>query len=272
MRWPVAVILLASACSSGSIALGRLDESAAPGPRDGGLLDGSPSPSADAAACGVPVPARHYAFDGTGTEVVDLRGGPSGRLLGGAALDGRGGVRLDGVDDYVDLPNGLLAGLDEVTIAVWVQRFGGPAYTRVFDIGTTSLGEDPPAGASAVGRSYLALTPGTGNVPAGLAVLTSPDGPPNETVMTSAVDLDEARRLVVVTVARDSLSLSVDGALVARVQRPVALAAIVDHNAWLGRSQYAQDPYLNAEIADVRVWGAALPECAVRALAAGGPD
>ncbi|MCW5837714.1 MAG: LamG domain-containing protein [Labilithrix sp.] len=262
-------MLLAAACSSGPLALGRLDDGVIAGDDAGGVADGADGPGD---VCEPPPPARHFAFDGVGTEVIDLRGGPSGRVVGGAALDGSGVLRLDGVDDYVDLPNGVLANLSAVSVAVWVRRLGGPAYTRIFDLGTGSLGEDPPAGTPAVGRSYLAVTPATGNVPSGLAVLMSADGAAGEAVALSDVALDEELRLVVVTVSSGAVSLFHEGALVARVPRTVPLSGIVDHNAWLGRSQYAADPHLAAEYADVRVWEEALTDCAVRTLHARGPS
>jgi hypothetical protein len=267
-------LLAIAACSSGPIALGRLDDSATSSIADGSAdtaVDVEAQPTPDGDACTPPLPTHHYAFDGVGTDVVDLRGGPSGHALGGATLDG-GVLRLDGIDDYVDLPNGILANLTEVSIAIWVRRLGGPGYTRVFDFGTGSLGEDPLADASTVGRSYLAATPSTGHTPSGLAVLMSPDGPPNEVVAASDVVLDDQMRLVVVVVSSATISLFHEGVLVARVPRVVPLAAIVDQNAWLGRSQYSADPYLSAEYADVRVWGTALSDCAVRTLYAQGPD
>ncbi|MBN9162667.1 MAG: hypothetical protein BGO98_01590 [Myxococcales bacterium 68-20] len=267
-------LAMMGACSSGPIALGRLEDTTTPALDSGTVSDsgGIPDASVDAALCDPPAPSRHYAFDGLGTEVIDLRGGPSGQVVGGATLDGSGVLRLDGVDDYVDLPNGILAGLTEVSVALWVRRLGGPGYTRLFDIGTGSLGEDPPAGASTVGRSYLAVTPGTGNVPSGLAVLMSAGGAPSEVVALSDVVLDQERRFVVVAVSNATVSLYYEGALVARVPRTVPLPSIVDHNAWLGRSQYSADPYLTAEYSDVRIWTMALPDCAVHKLHALGPD
>ena len=271
--WLVGLAMMA-ACSSGPIALGRLEDATSPAIDSGTVSDSGAilDASVDAALCDPPDPSRHYAFDGVGTEVIDLRGGPSGRVVGGAMLDGSGVLRLDGVDDYVDLPNGILADLTEVSIALWVRRLGGPAYTRLFDIGTGSLGEDPPAGASTVGRSYLAVTSGTGNDPSGLDVLMSAGSAPTEMDAQSDVDLDQERRFVVVAVSNATVSLYYEGTLVARVPRTVPLPSVVDHNAWLGRSQYSADPHLTAEYSDVRIWTTALTDCAVRKLHALGPD
>ena len=256
-------------CGSSVVVLGRLDEG------DGGLADSGSSdalvaPEVD--ACAPPRPLHRYTFEGTGTEVPDVSGGASARILGGATLDGGGSLRLDGVDDYVDLPNGLLRGLDEVTLAVWVRHLGGPAYTRIFDIGTGTQGEDPPSGVAVVGRTYLAATPSTGLTPNGLALLVSETGSAGEVHLPTTASLEGTLHSLVAVVTRTSLTLFVDGSPVARGASTVALSSIVDRNAWLGRSQYSADPYIAAEYADFRVFDRALPDCAVAALHARGAD
>lgn len=266
-----ATVVLVASCSSGPIVLGRLGLADGGSPReDGGAADGAAG--GEAGLCEPPPPARRYPFDGTGTVITDTRGGPPGRLLGGATLPGTGVLRLDGVRDYVDLPHGVLAVLTEVTIALWVRRKGGPGYTRLFDFGTGSLGQDPPPNGMYVGTTYLAATPATGHALSGLAVLMSRAGAGGEGVATSTAVLDDAMRSVVVVVSSDKLSLFLEGALLARVPRPAPLSAIVVQNAWLGRSQYAADPYLAAEYADLRIFDVALSDCAVRTLHERGAD
>jgi len=256
---PLLLPLWLGACSSGSVVVGRLD---APTP------DGGAPPFSDAGTCAAPRPSHEWSFaDGT---LTDRQGSGAAVLRGGAILEG-GLVRLDGKGGYVDLPNGLLAGLDEVTLALWVRARGGPAYTRLIDIGTGSLGEDPPPESSYVGRSYLVLTPFTGFVPDRLAALASNAGPPAEVVAPSLGTGDEDLHLIAVTFSTATLSLFRDGVLLARVPRSFPLSDVVDHNAWLGRSQYAADPYLEGAYASVRVFGTALAECAVAELFVAGP-
>jgi hypothetical protein len=267
------VAIAAAACSSGPIALGRLEGTSSAVTDAGSDAESTPNvPStADGGVCDAPAPTRHYTFDGTGTAVVDLRGGPNATVHGGAALDGSGVLHLDGIDDWVDLPNGILGGKEEVSIAVWVRRLGGPAaYKRIFDFGTTGDGEDPPLGASTTGRTYLAATPDTGNVPSGLAVMMSAGGPPGEIVAPSDVVLEKELRLVVVVVSRETLSLFHQGILVTRVPRSVPLTSIVDDNAWLGRSQYSADGFFEGDYADLRIYDQAIADCAVRSLYAQG--
>src|SRR5690606_13261129 len=85
---------------------------------------------------------HHYDFSGTGTTLVDLVGEADGEIVGGAELDAMGGLTLDGVDDYANLPNGLISSLDEVTLAMWLTWHGNPCWQRLFDIGTSVDGED----------------------------------------------------------------------------------------------------------------------------------
>src|SRR4030042_6905683 len=80
--------------------------------------------------------------DGSGTTARDsaaaanhatLQGNPRG-VAGQVA----GALKLDGADDYVQLPIGQLIGaLSDSTIAMWVNFSGqGGAWQRVFDFGT----------------------------------------------------------------------------------------------------------------------------------------
>lgn len=221
--------------------------------------------------CGAPAPVRRYTFDGAGTEVADALGGDPGQILGGAQLAG-GELVLDGDDDYVDLPNGIVSGFSETTVAVWLRYGGGPAYTRIFDFGVGSAGEDPPPGMASVGVSYLAATPATGFVPPELAALASTEGSAGEFAAVTAQELDELPHLVTVGISSRMLAIHHDGVLVASVPSSMSPAEIDDVNAWLGRSQYAADPNLDATYLDVRVFDVALPTCAVLSLHQGGPE
>src|SRR4051812_38010382 len=72
--------------------------------------------ASDAATADAAIPAPPYAshlihrygFEGQGTRVVDSVGSADGSVEGGAVLDGAGHLTLDGKDDYVNLPNGLV--------------------------------------------------------------------------------------------------------------------------------------------------------------------
>lgn len=251
--------------------LGRFEPRAVTSPPDGGGPPSSPDARSDAGGCDPGVPRADFVFTGAGDVLVDARGGPSGSLRGGAVLDGSGELVLDGDDDYVDLPNGLISGLQAATVVVWLRHLGGPAYTRLFDLGSGSDGEDPAEGLGTVGRTYLAVTPSTGFVPGQLAALISGDGSGGEIGAVTDVRLDDALHLVAVAVTSTTLELFHDGLLIARVPNPVQLESIEAVNNWLGRSQYDQDPYLYGAYQGFAVFDHALESCAIRELYAEGP-
>jgi len=248
-----------AACSTGAVSLGNI--------LDPGLDAASSSADAplDTALCPAPRPTRHYTFEGNGTAVVDVLGGAPGRLVGGATLVGAGEVTLDGVDDHVELPRDVLDGLDEATVAVWVRRRGGPAFTRILDFGARNEAATPG------GQTYLALTPSTGQTPSGLALLYSTGGPAGEVLVPSSASVDGTLHAVMAVVSPSAFALYVDGAAVARRSPGASLRAIAVESAWLGRSQYAIDPYLSADYADARIYPRALTDCEIAAVTAEGP-
>ncbi|AUX29796.1 MULTISPECIES: LamG domain-containing protein [Sorangium] len=223
----------------------------------------------------LPSPTHRYTFDGVGAVVADTVGGADGEILGGASLDGGGVLALDGEDDYVDLPSGLLSGLRDVTVMAWVARDGGGAYMRIVDFGLGSGGEDPVEGDGSVGESYLVITPSTGFDARGIAALASDSGAAGEVAIPTAPTLDDGEIHQVAVVfdgAAASLALYLDGALLGSAPVGFPLSAIQDVNNWLGRSQFDQDPYFGGRYDELRIYGEALAGCAVEAAWSAGPD
>ncbi|WP_437280376.1 LamG domain-containing protein [Sorangium sp. So ce375] len=229
-----------------------------------------------AAPCDVlPSPAHQYSFDGVGAVIADTIGGADGEIFGGASLDGGGALTLDGEDDYVDLPAGLLAGLRDVTVIVWVARNGGGAYLRVVDFGIGSTGENPVEGDASVGRSYLVITPSTGFDPPGIAALASDSGAAGQVQVTTEPTLDDAEIHMIAVVfdgAAATLALYLDGALLGSTPVGFPLSAIQDANNWLGRSHFDQDPYFGGRYDELRLYHEALAGCAIEAAWRAGPD
>lgn len=235
----------------------------------------STSAPGETGACGrLPLPTQRYDFAGSDTEIVDRMGGPSGTLYGGVNLSGDGSVTLDGQDDYVDLPNGLLSSKTSATILVWTTAVDGPAYWRILDFGTNSEGEDPDPELSAVGTTYVALTTETGLDPSGMALFIGHGGASAED--RAVTDLrfdDEPVTLGVVLDGESALAhLYVNGALAASTPLTAPLDEIDDVNNWLGRSQYAADPNYPGTYTELRVYDRALSACEVAALTELGPD
>ncbi|MCI2959172.1 family 43 glycosylhydrolase [Agromyces atrinae] len=92
-----------------------------------------------------------YSFDGgSGSTVADVSGnGQDGAIVGGATWQD-GALRLDGATGYVDLPDNLLAGLDDITIEadVWIDSAQTGAYF-IYGLGNTVSG---------AGNGYLFTT------------------------------------------------------------------------------------------------------------------
>ena len=108
----------------------------------------TPSIAADAAAqdaAGAPNSTsliHRFSFTGQSREAIDSIGGADGTLENGAVLDGAGHVVLDGADDFVDLPDGLISGLDSATLVGWLSWNGGRCWQRVFDFGSNDGSSD----------------------------------------------------------------------------------------------------------------------------------
>ena len=220
----------------------------------------------------LPLPDHRFDFSGSGVELVDVIGGDSGELIGGAELDGTGRLQLDGDDDYADLPNGLLGGGSAVSVMVWVAGPDGPAYWRVFDFGISRGGEDPPE--FTTGAYYVAVTAETGFDPSGMALLAADGGPSSQYQATSTYKLGP--QMVAVTAVVDSsagqLWLYVDGQIVADGVYGGEISEIDDVNNWLGRSQYSADPFFPGTYQELRVYHRALSACQVSALTARGAN
>jgi hypothetical protein len=78
--------------------------------------------------------ANTKSYPGSGTTWTDIsRGGNNGTLTNGPTFNsGNGGsIVFDGVDDDVNLPNGLLSGTGDFTIIQWVQC-NGPGIGTTF--------------------------------------------------------------------------------------------------------------------------------------------
>ena len=55
---------------------------------------------------------HRYSFDGDGKAAIDSIGGKHGTMSGGVTLKGEGFVELDGSNDLIELPAGLVSKLN----------------------------------------------------------------------------------------------------------------------------------------------------------------
>lgn len=220
---------------------------------------------------------HRYSFDGTGTEVRDLKGAAHGKVLA-TELPGTGQLPLEGERSgaYVDLPNYIISGLEDATFEVWVTWDGGSAWQRVFDFGNSTKGEDVPG----YGTSYLffTTTSSTDNLhkPAGTARLVySQNGAEEEElcIAPEAFPIGVPTHLVaVINRSERRMAIYQDGALQTDCLLEQPLSAITDVNNWLGHSNYAADVDLAGTYDEFRIYGAALTAAQVSASFAAGPD
>ena len=222
-----------------------------------GLLAAAP------AAAAVPVPSVHYTFDaddpadgtvhdssGNGLDGTLANGGTAQLVEGvaGSALQLPGGSDTTGA--YVRLPRGVLAGADDLTVAIRVRWSGraGP-WQWIYALGTGM-------------SKYLFSTPSNGDGRLRTALTTNYAGA--EAQVTGAAALPaNAWRTVTVTLdtAADRLTTYLDGAAVGSVATTATagqlLADTAEGSGYLGRSFYP-DPLFAGAVDDFRVYRAAL--------------
>ena len=195
--------------------------------------------------------------------------GNDGTLVTGAAgapghsfAAGRIGNALDlsyANEGYVTLPAGLLADACEATIATWVYiNSNVNAWTRIWDFGQDTT-------------SYMFLTPITNTddlARFGMSIC----GNTQEEVITGQAPIATLTWThVAVVLGPSGGTLYVDGAPVgtnsSMTLRPADLGS-TPYN-YIGRSQFSDDPYLDADIDDFRVYDRALSPEEIQALASG---
>ncbi len=190
-------------------------------------------------------------------ELDELGDGGSGGAATGPRVPGRIGsaVRLNGVADQVNLPAGILSGLTDFTIAVWVNPAATPTWSRIFDFGTGTTA-----------NMFLTVSSGAGPR---FAITTGGGGTEQRLSTTGQLPLNTWTHLAVTlsgttgTLYRNGVAVATNTAM---TLRPADLGAT--GNNWIGRSQYA-DPFLNATVDDVQIHDRALSAAEVQALAAG---
>lgn len=228
-----------------------------------------------------------YDFSGTGTEIVDRRGGGSGtigRLDGGlpASLDGSGRLSIADGYSYVKLPSWLIknAKSSSITIAVWFTWDGSNSWARVFDFGATNEGDNTPG--SALSQFYFT----TRSEPNGYysTVLDNDcnDGWQAGVEPPTAFPVSQAVFVAVVvegddTTGSSTLHLYLNGAEVGPASTTIQrLTEFTDQNCWLGLSQWAHDntpaQHFNGSYDEFRMYSRALTAAEVARLVLDDPS
>jgi uncharacterized protein len=204
-------------------------------------------------------PILHYKFDETSGNVVSDSSGNArtGTAIGAHTwVAGRIGNALtfDGTSAFVVLPVGVVSTLTEVTIATWVQLDASKVWQRIADFGNNTT-------------VYMFLTP-TSNVGKVQLAITTNSNPGQQLLNgTTALPLATWKHIAIVLDGQKA-SLYVDGTLESTSAVTMRLADLgTTANNWLGRSQYAQDPYFKGQLDDFRIYDRALSAEQLSAIA-----
>ncbi|MBN1608658.1 MAG: LamG domain-containing protein [Polyangiaceae bacterium] len=162
-------------------------------------------------------------------------------------------------EGYVAMPAGLLADACEATIATWVYiNSNVNAWTRIWDFGQDT-------------NRYMFLTPITNTDDLARFGISICGNTQEEVITGQAPILTLAWTHVAVVLGPSGGTLYVDGAPVgtnsSMTLRPADLGSTP--YSYIGRSQFSDDPYLDADIDDFRVYDRALSPEEIQTLASG---
>ncbi|MBB2975571.1 beta-xylosidase [Microbacterium endophyticum] len=205
----------------------------------------------------------HYALDETeGTVAHDSSGaGKDGTIVGSPALAAGEGIRLDGVDDYVKLPNNLLEGLDSITISMDVLIASDQATPYfIYGLGTPATSDSGDGYLFATGNNYrTTISPNNWR---------GEKNTTNSTALARGVWKSIAYTL---DSATQTGTLYLDGVQVGQTTgietTPASLGGGVTTSNNIGKSNYAADKLLKGNVRDFRIYDSALAAADVSALA-----
>jgi Glycosyl hydrolase catalytic core/Ricin-type beta-trefoil lectin domain-like/Concanavalin A-like lectin/glucanases superfamily/Bacterial Ig-like domain (group 2) len=249
-------------------------------------------------------PTHRYTFNNVastnaaGATVTDFGtpGGANGVVRGNVAASYFTGTKLalmggsSASQGYVDLPNGLLSGLGvnnggtgKVTLEGWATVSGNRTWQRLFDFGSTTVGEVTVAGGTFNGVNYFELGQNSGSrdwarcevmnngYNGGPNVATTRDfGLANDNSTGSgfglrhyAVTWDEAPGEIIVYE---------NGVQATRFITPIKFNGINDVNVWLGRSAWSADNNLQGTYDEFRIYSNVLSAAQVQYDYQAGPN
>jgi DUF1680 family protein len=164
---------------------------------------------------------------------------------------------LDGVDDYIDVPDGITSGFTNCTIAAWVNLNSSDTWTRIFDFGIDTT-------------TNMFLTPNSGSA-IRFAITTGGSSGEEQINGSSTVSTGSWQHVAVVLNGNVGI-LYVNGSEVGRNSSMTLVPADLGNttNNYIGRSQY-DDPYLNASVDDFFIYDRALSSSEIASLAQNPP-
>ncbi len=193
-------------------------------------------------------------YDATRNMMDAVLSTKTGRYVDGKQADTKALSLVGNNKEYAQLPYEV-ANSDELTIALWVNWRGASNWQRIFDFGTDT-------------EHYMFLTP-SNSYTSKMRFAIKNGG--DELSIDCPTKLTSYQwKHVVVTMGTEKTSIYVDGEEVASSTginiRPSELHPLLNY---LGRSQFASDPYLTAYLADVRIYNYAISADDVKTIMGG---
>jgi len=197
----------------------------------------------------------HYNFDeASGTTANDISGNNHhGSLLGGATFSAgklNNALTLNGSNGYVKLPDGIVAEAEAMTVSAWVKPNSNPAWSRVFDFGSSQT-------------SNLFLT--LNNASTSTIRLGMVTGSAQHDIDGVKFPTSDSWQHIAITMVDKTAVMYLNGEVIAQntniTIKPSDLGNSIAN--YIGRSQWP-DPYFNGKIDDFRIYTAALNDQEIR--------
>ena len=203
--------------------------------------------------------AHRYSFS---TDANDSIGTAHGTLNGGAAIT-NSALELDGVaGDYVSLPGGLVSGCAAVTLEFWATFGANGDGARVFDFGNTS---------GANGQNYLSFSPHTDSGSHRFTLSTSAGTRDHD--VPGTLDGQSVHVVCIADPANGYTAIYTNGVLESEETGSLPpLSGVSSALAYLGRSLFSADAWLNADIDEFRIYDGRLTPEEIAADDTAGPD
>jgi hypothetical protein len=197
-----------------------------------------------------------YKFDEiSGTTAADSSGNNQTATLVGAGFSGglqNNALTMNGSGQYASLPSGIASDLTSFSICTWVNLYSSTQWSHIFDFGTGTT-------------TYMFLTPNSGT---SIRFSITTGGTAQEQQLNATALAQGSWHQVTVTLVATTGTLYVDGAQVAQntsmTLNPASLGTTTQN--WLGRSEFATDPYLNGRLDNFRIYDRALSAGEIQTL------
>jgi len=226
----------------------------------------------DTAVSTVGLLAYYKCDETTGTILSDSSGNSNNGTLVGPAAFGPGKIgnalvltATNGIDGgasggYVELPAGLLSSTRTVTVAAWFKGNSTLSFQRVFDFGTSST----------TSSMYLMPWNQTGFPQFSIRLVPEAGAEIKSDIISTVAITTNAWHHAAVVLDASGGRLYMDGVQVGTNTTMTLRPADLDTmpNDWIGRSEFATNPYFDGDIDEFRVYNRALTAAEISALSA----